>query len=67
MVWHLRLGKSTDEICAEYDLGLAEVHAALAYYYDHQGEIDQSLTARDEYVDGLRSAGSPTLGGVPGD
>lgn len=30
-IWHDRLGKSVDEICADYDLSLAEVHAALAY------------------------------------
>jgi hypothetical protein len=31
-IWHDRLGKSVDEICAEYALSLAEIHAALAYY-----------------------------------
>ena len=40
-IWHVRLGKTVDEICAEYDLSLAEVHAALAHYYDHQAEIER--------------------------
>ena len=35
VVWHERMGKSADEICAEYDLSLADVYAALAYYF-HQ-------------------------------
>jgi uncharacterized protein (DUF433 family) len=42
-VWHERLGKSADEIAAEYDLTLADVYAALAYYFDHRDEIDQSI------------------------
>jgi hypothetical protein len=32
------------------DLNLAQVHSALAYYYDHQDEIDAEL-ARDEGAD----------------
>ena len=35
---HLAL--SPDEICDQYpDLTLAQVHSALAYYYDHRDEI----------------------------
>ncbi len=30
-------------------LSLAQIHAALAYYYDHQGEIDESIK-REEVV-----------------
>jgi uncharacterized protein (DUF433 family) len=44
-------GKAAQEILVEYpDLSLAQVHSALAYYYDHQGEIDGEL-ARDEGAD----------------
>ncbi len=31
------------EIADAYDLSLAQVHAALAYYYTHKDEIDQDL------------------------
>ena len=41
-VWHERLGLSADEIASEYDLELADVYAALAYYFAHREEIDQS-------------------------
>ena len=34
-IWHDRLGLSADEIAGEYDLPLADVHATLAYYFDH--------------------------------
>ena len=40
-VWHERLGLSADEIATEYGLSLADVYAALAYYYDHREEIDR--------------------------
>ena len=42
-IWHERLGRSADEIATEYDLTLADVYAALAYYFDHREEIDQQI------------------------
>ncbi|CAA9456076.1 MAG: hypothetical protein AVDCRST_MAG02-1527 [uncultured Rubrobacteraceae bacterium] len=42
LAWHERTGKSADEITSEYDLSLAEVYAALAYYFDHRDEVDRS-------------------------
>jgi uncharacterized protein (DUF433 family) len=53
-VWHERMGKSADEIAAEYDLTLADVYAALAYYFDHRGEIDDSIRAGGEFAEALR-------------
>lgn len=38
---------SVAEIAAHYQLDLADVHAALAYYYDNQAAIDAEI-ARDE-------------------
>jgi len=45
--FHLTWGWSAEQIAAEYDLSLASVYAALAYYYDHRAEVDQR-TAEDE-------------------
>jgi len=59
-IWHAKLGKTVDEICVEYDLSLAEVHAALAYYYDHQVEIDQHIKETDAFVRALRES-SPSI------
>jgi uncharacterized protein (DUF433 family) len=42
-IWHDRLGWSADEIASEYDLELADIYAALAYYFAHREEIDQSI------------------------
>lgn len=53
-VWHERLGKSADEIATEYDLTLADVFAALAYYFDHRLEIDLSINEGDAFATSLR-------------
>ena len=54
VVWHERLGRSVGEIAAEYGLTLADVHAALAYYFDHRQEIDQSIEEGEAFVEALR-------------
>jgi uncharacterized protein (DUF433 family) len=53
-IWHERFGKSADEIAAEYDLTLAEVYAALAYYLDHREEIDRSIREGEAFAEELR-------------
>ena len=59
-IWHERLGKSADEIAAEYDLTLADVHAALAYYFDHRQEIDARMIEDRAFAETLR-ARTPSL------
>lgn len=44
-VWHERMGLSVDEIGADYNLSLAEIYAALSYYFDHKAEIDAAIQA----------------------
>jgi uncharacterized protein (DUF433 family) len=34
----------------KYDLLLAEVYAALAYYYDHREQLEADLQADDAFV-----------------
>src|SRR5262245_23113092 len=51
---HKRLGQSTDEIAAEYDLTLADVYAALAYSFDHRAEIDQAIAEGEAFAEALR-------------
>jgi hypothetical protein len=51
------LGNSADQIIAEYpQLTLADVHAAIAYYYDHKDEIDAQIKADQDFVQQLRTA-----------
>jgi uncharacterized protein (DUF433 family) len=48
-------GWSPEEIVRQYSyLTLAEVHAALTYYYDHQSEIDLELDAEWAQSERLR-------------
>ncbi len=54
VIWHECMGKSADEIATEYDLTLADVYAALAYYFDHRAEINQSLEESKVFVKALR-------------
>jgi uncharacterized protein (DUF433 family) len=54
VIWHERLGMSADEIATEYGLSLADVYAALAYYFDHREEIDQAIRVDEEFIAELR-------------
>jgi uncharacterized protein (DUF433 family) len=49
---YLAYGWSADEIHRQHPhLSLAEVHAAMGYYYDNQSEIDGEIMAELEEVD----------------
>lgn len=49
---YLGYGWSADEIHRQHShLALAEVHAAMGYYYDNQAEIDAEITAELAEVD----------------
>ena len=48
---HLGHAWSADEIARQYPhLSLAEIHSALAYYYDHREEIDHEIQAELQQV-----------------
>lgn len=59
-IWHERLGKTADEIASEYDLTLADIHAALAYYFDHREDIDARMVEDRAFAEALR-ARTPSL------
>jgi len=50
VVWHERMGRSVDEITSAYDLSLADIYAALAYYFAHRERIDQSIEESKAFV-----------------
>ncbi len=54
VLMHLRLGQSLEEIAGKYDLPLAAVHAVMAYYYDHQAVIDQSIEDDQTFAEAFR-------------
>ncbi|REJ85983.1 MAG: DUF433 domain-containing protein [Planctomycetota bacterium] len=53
-------GKSPDEIVAAFpQLSLAQVHAALSYYYDHRQEIVDERRDDEGYAQRLRQQTGP--------
>jgi uncharacterized protein (DUF433 family) len=66
VVWHERLGRSADELATEYGLSLADVYAALAYYYDHREEIDRAIQTDATVVAELRQRIPSKLRARPG-
>jgi uncharacterized protein (DUF433 family) len=52
---YLRLGQSLEEIAGKYDLPLAAVYAAMAYYYDHRDEIDRSIAEDRAFAEIFRN------------
>lgn len=66
MLWHERLNLSADEIVSKFpQVSLAGVYAALAYYYEHQSEIDEQMRQGDGLVDELRKHPSKLSGNIP--
>ena len=60
-VLYERQGRTPDEIVAAYpNLTLADVHAALAYYWDNKDIIDQQMKEADEFVEQLKAANGPS-------
>jgi uncharacterized protein (DUF433 family) len=52
----LAYGWSAEEIHLQHPhLTLGQIHSALAYYWDHQAELDEDIQQRLEYVEGLKA------------
>jgi uncharacterized protein (DUF433 family) len=61
VIMHLRMGQSLEEIAGRYDLGLADLYAAMAYYYDHREEIDRSIAADEAFAEAFRRSSPSSL------
>src|ERR1041384_780757 len=54
---HLAYGWSADAIHEQHpQLSLAEIHSALAFYYDHMPEFDAQIASQEEEFKALRAA-----------
>lgn len=63
---HLAHGSDAHEIHREFpDLTLGQIHSALAYYYDHQDEVDAEIAQRLARSDELRGRLEAKLGASP--
>src|SRR6185369_10200297 len=54
VLMHRRLDRALEEIAGTFDLPLAAVYAAMAYYYDHKNEIDQSLEEEEALAEACK-------------
>ena len=53
-------GLSADEIISRVPtISLADVHAALAYYFDHRAEIDRQIEEDDAFANEMEEATPP--------
>ena len=60
-VCYERLGMSPDEIVDEHPtITLAQVHAALAYYFEHKTEVDADIEEGQRFVEELRATTLPS-------
>lgn len=60
--------RTPGEIASDYDISLAQVHAALAYYYEHKADLDADIRqqidkAKDYRERQVGSDGSSLLSG----
>ncbi len=66
---HLAHGADAEEIQRQFSfLTLGQIHSALAYYYDHQEELDQDIAQRLRKVGEIqaRLGNSPLAGRLKG-
>jgi uncharacterized protein (DUF433 family) len=62
VVIRTELGESPDQIIAAYpQLSLADVHAALAYYYDNRDLIDQQIREDESLAQQMKQQAGPGL------
>ena len=53
-------GRTPDQIIDAFPhLTLAQVHAALSYYFDHRSEIQDNLRQDEEFVEQLKKLRGP--------
>ncbi len=61
VVWHEQMGMTPTQIAATYPtITLAQVHAALAYYYDHRDEIHAAIEEERRFVEELKAKTPPS-------
>jgi uncharacterized protein (DUF433 family) len=58
---HLAYGWGADTIQENHPhLSLAQIYSALAWYYDHQADMDEEIDQQSERIRELRSAARPS-------
>src|SRR5438874_9969087 len=59
--WVEQMGMTPAQVVAEYPhLTMAQVHAALAYYWSHQDEIQQEIADEERLVAEMKAQAGPS-------
>jgi prevent-host-death family protein len=53
-IWYERMAMTAQQVSTTYDLSLAEVYAALAYYHTHRDEIEAEIEESLRFAAALR-------------
>lgn len=54
--WIIKDKRTINDVCQDFDLTPAQIHAALTYYYDNQKEIDDQIAQADkEFEEGYNA------------
>jgi uncharacterized protein (DUF433 family) len=54
-IWHELVGRSAEEIVASFpQITLADVYAALTYYWDHRDQIQEQMNEEEELLEAVR-------------
>ncbi len=58
---HIAYGWSPEELHFQHqDLTMGQIHSALAYYWDHQEELDQNIEEGLEFIEEVKRNNKPT-------
>jgi uncharacterized protein (DUF433 family) len=61
-VWHELQGLSADEIVSRFEhLTMADVYAALSYYWGHREEMQRQMRQETEFVEQMRQKNTSPL------
>lgn len=59
--WHEELGMSVEQILESYpELSRAKIHAALAYFYEHEEEMRAKIASDEEFVEEMMAKAPPS-------
>jgi uncharacterized protein (DUF433 family) len=60
-IWHEQMGMTPTQIVAAYPtITLAQIHAALAYYYDHRDDIQAEFEEEHRFVEEMKAEAGPS-------
>ena len=66
-VWYKTVSMSAEEIAEEYDLSLAQVHAALAFAFENLDQILADIAASEENVEAFKRDYPDKVKKLPGE